>query len=156
ADDPQGDLGVGNDLVPVWAQRGTAQRHVDLIAPAVHVLGLRAPNSAIDQPNASARVGSRFFRGSGTSQAAAVVSGLAARDPSQFPAASPDQVKAALIGSAKLPSAERPIHAGYGVPDMQKALTGKPPIATQPPSYASGWGSLEAARGSIHVNDGFA
>ena len=156
ADDPEGDQGIGNDQVPVWAQRGTDQRHVDLIAPAVHVLGLRAPGSAVDQANASARVGGRFFRGSGTSQAAAVVSGLAALYLSQFPAASPDQVKAALIGSAKLPSAERPIHAGYGVPDVQRALTGKQPTATQPPSYASGWGSLEAARGSMHVNDGLA
>ena len=156
ADDPHGDPGIGNDQVPGWAQRGTDQRHVDLIAPGVHVLGLRAPNSAADQDNPQARVGSRFLRGSGTSQAAAVVSGLAALYLSQYPGASPDQVKAALIGSATLPAAEHRIHAGYGVPDVQRAVTGKQPVSTQPPTFATGLGSLEAARGSMHVNDGSA
>jgi serine protease AprX len=79
ADDPNNTDSVSDDTVPAFAQRGTAARHVDMIAPGVHVLGLRLPNGSIDQANPSARVGTRFFRGSGTSQAAAVVGGRGGR-----------------------------------------------------------------------------
>ncbi|MFN2538256.1 MAG: S8 family serine peptidase, partial [Mycobacteriales bacterium] len=103
ADDPQGTDSIDNDIVPAFAQRGTAARHVDLIAPGVHVLGLRVPGASIDQANASARVGTRFFRGSGTSQAAAVVSGLVALYLQKYPSATPDQVKAGLMSTASAP-----------------------------------------------------
>ena len=33
ADDPRGSDSVGDDQVPSFAQRGTAARHVDVIAP---------------------------------------------------------------------------------------------------------------------------
>jgi serine protease AprX len=47
-----------------------------------------------------ARVGDRYFRGSGTSQATAVASGLAALVLQQRPRLSPDQVKVILDASA--------------------------------------------------------
>jgi len=156
ASDPNGSVGIGNDVVPEFAQRGTGDRHVDLVAPGVHVLGLKVPNGAIDGRNAQARVGSRFFRGSGTSQAAAVVSGLAALYLSKYPQATPDQVKAALTDSAVLPSQIQVLHGGYGVPDVQVAVSHDPPQASTPATGATGTGSLEAARGTNHVHDGYA
>ncbi|NLT53632.1 MAG: S8 family serine peptidase [Actinomycetales bacterium] len=154
ADDPAGTAGIGDDVVPAFAQRGTAARHVDVIAPGVHVLGLRVPNSAIDQAAPGARVGDRFFRGSGTSQAAAVVSGLAAIYLSRYPTATPDQVKAALTGNAQVPSSVRRLFTGFGVPDIQKAVSRRLPAATQQATGATGQGSLDLARGGLHLDDG--
>src|SRR4051812_635033 len=158
ASDPNRTDAVGDDTVPTFAQRGTDARHVDLIAPGVHVLGLRNPNSSADQANAGARVGSRFFRGSGTSQSAAVVSGLAALYLQKYPGASPDQVKAALMAAATAPTYVKKIFAGVGVPDVNKALGAPLPTGTgvaQPGTGATGSGSLEAARGSAHVSNGY-
>jgi serine protease AprX len=154
ADDPRGTDNVDDDIVPPFAQRGTLERHVDVIAPGVHVLGLRDPNSRIDQANPSAVVGTRFFRGSGTSQSAAVVSGLAALYFQRYPGATPDQAKRALMLSATVPNAVRAMNGGEGVPDIQKALSANKPTWTQLATGAAGTGSIEAARGSAHVNDG--
>src|SRR3954468_3871477 len=159
ASDPNRTDAVGDDTVPTFAQRGTDARHVDLIAPGVHVLGLRNPNSSADQANAGARVGSRFFRGSGTSQSAAVVSGLAALYLQKYPGATPDQVKAALMAAATAPTYVKKIFAGVGVPDVNKAIGAPLPTGTgaaQPATGATGTGSLEAARGSAHVSNGYA
>ena len=100
ADDPNGTLNTSDDTIPSWADHGTAARPVDVVAPAVHVLGLRVPGSQIDVANPTAVVGTRFIRGSGTSQAAAVVSGTAALLAQKYPTATPDQIKAMLRLSA--------------------------------------------------------
>jgi serine protease AprX len=154
ADDPNNTDHVNDDTVPAFAQRGTAARHVDVIAPGVHLLGLRDPGSYIDQNNPSAVVHNRFFRGSGTSQSAAVVSGLAALYLSKYPSATPDQVKHVLMTTADQPNAAKKINAGVGVPDINKALGQKLPNYSQADTGATGTGSLEAARGSNHVSDG--
>jgi serine protease AprX len=155
ADDPNNTDSVGDDSAASFSQLGPVNgRHVDLLAPGVHVLGLRDPGSYIDDNNPSAVVNSRFFRGSGTSQATAVVSGLAALYLSKNPSATPDQVKRALMQTATVPNAVK--NAGYtnvGVPDVNKAL-GQHPTYTQAATGATGTGSLEAARGGVHVNDG--
>jgi serine protease AprX len=156
ADDPNGTDSVGDDTVPAFAQRGTLLRHVDLIAPGVHILGLRDPGGNIDLANPGARLGSRFLRGSGTSQAAAVVSGLAALYLQRYPTATPDQVKAALMTSATAPSYVKRIFAGLGVPDVNKAIGAPLPsgtLAAQLPTGATGAGTLEGARGSSHVSN---
>jgi serine protease AprX len=128
-----------------------------VIAPGVHVLGLRAPGSNIDQQNPSARLGTRFFRGSGTSQAAAVVSGLAALYLQKYPSATPDQVKKALMTNATAPSSVKSVFTGLGVPDVNKAIGASLPtaaVSAQAATGATGTGTLEAARGSSHVDDG--
>ena len=155
ADDTRGTDGVKDDVVPAFAQRGTASRQVDLIAPGVHILGLRDPNSSADLANPGARVGDRFFRGSGTSQAAAVVSGLAALYLSAKPTATPDQVKRALTMTASAPAYVKRLYAGLGVPDVNKAIGALiPALSVQAPTGATGTGSLEAARGTIHADNG--
>jgi serine protease AprX len=157
ADDPNNTDSVGDDTVPSFAQRGTSARHVDLIAPGVHVLGLRNPNSKADQSYPSARVANRFFRGSGTSQSAAVVSGLAALYLQKYPGATPNQIKKALMASAVAPSSVKTVFAGVGVPDVNKAIGAPLPAlssAAQPATGATGGGSLEGARGSAHVFNG--
>jgi serine protease AprX len=159
AEDPVSTDSVGDDTVPSFAQRGTAARHVDVIAPGVHVLGLRVPGSSVDLANAGARVGTRFMRGSGTSQSAAVVSGLAALYLQRYPNATPDQVKKALMTNATAPSYTKQVFTGLGVPDVNKAIGAPLPsltTATQGATGATGTGTLEGARGSSHVSDGYA
>ena len=59
----------GAGQVPAWSSRGpdfAGRAKPDLVAPGVGLVGLRAPGSTIDQANPSARVGDRYFRGSGT------------------------------------------------------------------------------------------
>ena len=75
-------------------------RGPDVVAPGTGVVSVRVPGSTLDEEFPGARVGDAFFRGSGTSQSAAVVSGLAARLIAQRPALTPDQLKALLRGGA--------------------------------------------------------
>ena len=72
--------------------------------------------------------GSKFFRGSGTSQAAAVTSGLAARLIDARPWLNPDQVKALLVeGAVDLPD---PRSAdGAGRIDLRRSLALPTPAA---------------------------
>ncbi len=100
-DETNGTLDTKDDTVPAFAQHGNLVRSVDVIAPATHVLSLRVPGSYVDVNNPGGVVGDRFIRGSGTSQATAVVSGLAALLVEKFPTATPDQIKAYLTGSAR-------------------------------------------------------
>ena len=67
--------------VAPFSSGGSWQRHVDLLAPGTSIVSLRAPGSFVDANHPEGRVAGdstgRLFRGSGTSQAAAVVSGAA-------------------------------------------------------------------------------
>ncbi len=66
--------------------------------------GLRVPNSFIDTMFPSGRIDARYFRGSGTSQAAAVTSGAIALILQKYPTLSPDQVKRFITSNATLVS----------------------------------------------------
>jgi serine protease AprX len=96
-------------------------RTPDFVAPGTSVSSLRVPGSTLDTEFPSGRVGTKFFTGSGTSQAAAVTSGLVARLLSAKPWLNPDQVKATLSQSAvDLPD---PRWAdGAGRIDLRRAL----------------------------------
>jgi serine protease AprX len=149
--DPHGTIDPKDDQIPAFSQRGTTARHVDLIAPGVHVLGLRDSGGAIDQAYPAARVGTRFFRGSGTSQATAVVSGLAALLLQRYPSLTPYQAKQQLMATATAVPGPT-INQGAGVPNVRKAQLATPPGGSDPAAgYASGSGTLEGARGSAHV-----
>jgi serine protease AprX len=129
---------------------GTAARHVDLLAPGTHVISLRDPGSAIDATYPSAEVGTRFFRGSGTSQATAVVSGAAALLIQKYPSATPDQIKYMLMSSAQPLSGTPTVDQGAGMVQLNRALLLPPPstaVSAQPFTPSTGLGTLEGARG---------
>jgi serine protease AprX len=149
--DSAGTVATADDTVPSWSTDGTAERHVDVTAPGVSVLGLRAPGSAADTQNPDAHVGDRFLRGSGTSQAAAVVSGEAALLFQAKPDLTPDQVKQILMGSATGLNNVSTLLEGSGTTDLRKALRTVPRTVANPAPWGTGTGSLEAARGSFHV-----
>jgi serine protease AprX len=72
----------------------------DVVAAGVNLLGEMPVGSEIDQQYPNARQPSGLFRGSGTSQSTAIVSGLAALYLQSHPSASPQQVKSAIRDAA--------------------------------------------------------
>jgi serine protease AprX len=72
----------------------------DVIAPGGHISGLMSFNSQIATEHPKFHDGGRYFEMSGTSQAAAVVSGVVALLLTDNPALTPDQVKCKLMASA--------------------------------------------------------
>jgi len=72
----------------------------DVVADGVSVVSLRAPGSTVDVTHPEGRLGDVYFRGSGTSMSTALVSGSAAVLLGHHPAATPDDVKGALVDGA--------------------------------------------------------
>jgi serine protease AprX len=153
-------------VVSSFSSRGTTARHVDLVAPGSSIAGLRAPGSYVDVKHPEGRVSGdttgRLFRGSGTSQAAAVTSGAAALLLQAYPDLTPDQVKAVLVGTA-LEMTEAEVDTGAGQLNLNAALAAAKKISHQPANErdqtvqkhaeSTGLGSLEAARGGGNLVD---
>ena len=83
--------------VPAWSATGDGNRNPDIVGPGRSIASYRVPGSTVDTAAPTARYGDTFFRGSGTSQSAAVVSGLAAIVISREPGMTNDYVKHTLI-----------------------------------------------------------
>jgi subtilisin family serine protease len=153
--DTQGTPQVLDDQVSDFSARGDGIRNPDLLAPGRSVVSLRDPGSYIDDTYGSTgQVGTRFFRGSGTSEAAAVTSGAAALLLSQRPNLTPDQVKQILTSTARtLPLAGAKAQ-GNGLLNMRGALSAPTPACTECQHFqtSDGKGSLEGARGSVHLS----
>jgi serine protease AprX len=128
---------TGSDAVADFSSRD-GLRPPDIVAPGTSVVSMRVPGSTLDAEFPVARVGEDFFRGSGTSQATAVVSGLAALLLEARPGLTPDQVKALLRGGA----VDLPDHVsadGSGRVDLARSLARPTPsleAAAQPWSRA--------------------
>ncbi len=127
ATDGHGTADPADDTVADYSSRAEG-RTPDVVAPGSGVVSLRVPGSTLDQEFPAARVGDGFFRGSGTSQAAAVVSGLVARLIGQRRELSPDQVKALLMAGAV--DMDEPASAdGAGRVDLGRSLELPTPAA---------------------------
>ena len=126
ADDLAGTPAVGDDVIPTWSSRG-AGRNPDLVAPGRSIVSLRDPNSALDLAHPEARVGDTGFKGSGTSQAAAVVSGAVALLLERRPDLSPDQVKAIIKSTADPLSGPGPDAQGAGRLNSTRTLDAAAP-----------------------------
>jgi serine protease AprX len=130
-------------------------RAPDLIAPGTHMQGLRVPGSYIDQNNPAGALSDRYFRGSGTSEAAAFVSGAAADLLQRYPQLTPDQVKAMLTSSCDKLSGYNWKQQGCGELDLNKLQNASVPSVFASQQYnlpSTGTGSLEASRGSDHIS----
>jgi serine protease AprX len=152
SDNAKGTADVADDVTSTFSNDGDGTRNPDLVAPGEHVVSLRSPNSFLDQEHPAGRIGDRLFRGSGTSQATAVVSGAAALLLSQRPDLTPDEVKALLTGTAQnLPNATAR-QQGAGLINLAAAMNAPTPVnAVQTYARSTGAGSLDAARGSVVV-----
>ena len=157
--DPNGTRDTADDTVPAYSSRGDGVRDPDIVAPGAHVQGLRVPGSHIDDQygDGPGSINERFLRGSGTSQAAAVVSGAAALLFEQRPGLTPDQAKALLTSSARQLPAADPQASGHGLVNIKKAIQTATPSSGQPWAPATGTGTLQGARGGTAlVQDGVA
>src|SRR5581483_734079 len=96
-----------------------------LLAPGTHMQGLRDPGSYIDQNNPDAALGGLYFRGSGTSEATAYVTGAVALLLQKYPDLTPDQVKTMLVESAHQLHGYSPLWQGSGELDLNALLTAR-------------------------------
>ena len=154
SNDTKGTVDTTDDVISDFSSRGDGVRNPDLLAPGAKIQGLRVPGSAIDVANPAARLGDRFLRGSGTSQAAAIVSGAAAVAFSLAPNLTNDDLKYWLKAYARtVPAAD--VFTGKGLLSFVTSTTVAPPGSTlQTWPRSTGTGSLEASRGGLHVVDG--
>jgi serine protease AprX len=152
-----GTTSIQDDTIPSFSSCGDGVRNPDLVAPGQSIVSLRNPGSYADANYASARIGStpRFFKGSGTSQSAAVVSGAAALLIQQRPGITPDQVKKLLMQTATPVPLATARCQGAGMIDLKYAAP-TPTVAdsTQASPLATGLGTLQGARGTNVLTDG--
>ncbi len=125
-----------DDVVADFSSRGPADQGVakpDLVAPGAHLISLRAPDSVVDTENPGSRIGSSYFRGSGTSMSTALTSGVVADLLQARPRLAPDDVKALLTGTAYNGAGLSDVNAaGAGGLDAAAAFTSRVPDYTVP------------------------
>ncbi len=150
AEDTHGTAGASDDTVPAFSSRGSLTRHVDLVAPGQSIASLRNPGSVVDVEYPGAVVDTRLFKGSGTSQATAVVSGAVALMLQARPDLTPDAVKAMLMATST-PLVDTPSAAGSGLINVLAASNAAKPLLGQVFATSTGLGTIEGARGSKHI-----
>jgi serine protease AprX len=153
--------GLGDDTVPDFSGAGpTAANGIakpDLAAPGGSVVSSRAVGSYIDNAFPSARVGTAYFKGSGTSFASAVTSASAALVLSRNASLTPDQVKARLVDTARTGPVTDRNRVGAGWLDAYAATASDSTAsANQGVTPSVGTGSLQSSRGSLadHIQTG--
>jgi serine protease AprX len=125
-------------------------RNPSLVAPGSHLQLLRVHGSYLDQSTSSA-IDDRFFRGSGTSEATAIVAGAAALILEKYPHLTPDQVKRFLQSSAVKIQGANEAAQGKGRINLAPLLSSNPTDGMQTYEASTGTGSLELARGDDHL-----
>jgi len=107
-----------DDYIPPFSSTGpTLDAFVkpDLIAPGAHVISLMRSNTYLSKQHPENRVSGHYFRMTGTSMSAAVVSGVAALMLSDDPDLTPDEVKYRLTVTARPQFSEATGEAAYSM-----------------------------------------
>jgi serine protease AprX len=152
--DSLGTLLQADDTVGAYSASARCNpcKRPDFVAPGSHIQGLRVRNSYIDQEHSEGVIDDRYFRGTGTSEAAAIASGAVALILDKYPKMPPDQVKQFVQDNAVELSGPSALSQGAGEINLTPMLTAKPTSKyTQRFHNATGTGSLEAARGQDHL-----
>ncbi len=125
----------------------------DLVAPGTTIVATRDAGSTIDTLHPDAVVDDDYFKGTGTSQAGAIVSGVAALLYDANPTLRPSTVKSILMGSTFRASQYR-TGGGSGLLDAAGALASinSGDWANLGLVRSLGAGSLEDSRGRFHVH----
>jgi serine protease AprX len=143
-----------DDSLSSWTSRGPTAAGLqkpDVVAPGRTLVAMRAFGSYVEQTYPKALVGASYIKGSGSSEATAVVSGLAALIIKAHPGYTPDQVKAALTSTASPMASVAASGQGAGRVQLGAALNATPSSASWQIAAANGLGSIENSRGGAHV-----
>jgi serine protease AprX len=132
ATDDKGTAGIADDTLASFSAYGPTESGFakpDLVAPGTDIIGLLPQQDAlkISKDHGSNRVSTNYFRMSGTSMAAPMVSGAAALLLQDEPRLTPDQVKYRLMATAVHDSrwpAYNAGSAGSGYLDIYAAVHG--------------------------------
>lgn len=121
-----------DDYVPDFSSRGpTPEAHIkpDIVAPGGHMTGITRPGSGLVKQHPEYQLPGGELVMTGTSQAAALVSGLAALLLQLEPDLTPDDVKCKLLGTAE-PAINKdgllaysPFQQGHGYVSITRAIT---------------------------------
>ena len=148
ADDTKGTLSTTDDTVPEWSTSGNAARKPDVVAPGKSLVSFRTPGSYIDQTYPEGRLGELYFRGSGTSQSAAVTSGAVALLLQHRPGLSPNQVKKTLMSTSTSLRNASSLAQGKGLINLPAAKSYSSLLSLQLHVPSTGLGSLNGSRGT--------
>ena len=150
ATDTVGTTDPADDVLTSFTNLANDGRPLDVLAPGMSIPSLRVPGSNVDNSFPGARVGDTLFRGSGTSQAAAVTAGAAALVLQARPTLTPFQLKSVLRQGTYLPKL---LYAAAGAKEINvnAALAATAPANGSIGGESDGTGTLEATRGPSHV-----
>src|SRR5579859_2689437 len=153
--DDRGTPTVADDEVPLFSGRGPSAGDgwpkPDLVAPGAHLVSLTAPGSTIDRQFPST-LGNGYRLGSGTSMATAVVSGTVALMLYAHPGLLPNQVKFALMATARPAASASWFDVGACAVDAYTATVAPPAgSANANTPDSNGLGALDLSRGSVRV-----
>lgn len=153
ASDSMGTASTADDQVATFSASALCKtcRIPDILAPGAHIQGLRDPNSYIDANHPEGFLSARYFRGSGTSEAAAMVSGAVALVLQRYPSLTPDGVKRYFQQNGLRVSGTE---AAQGGGEMQLGVMFNTAPATtyvQKLTAATGTGTIEGSRGQDHL-----
>jgi serine protease AprX len=137
ADDIGNTIGAHNDVAAPWSAYGYTYdgfAKPEISAPGRYMIGPVPANSTLATTRPDSVVAPGYMQLSGTSFAAPIVSGAAAYLLALHPNWSPDQVKGALMLSAKAEPAAAPMSVGVGLVDLDAAGNVGTPRNPSPPN----------------------
>jgi serine protease AprX len=149
--DDKGDSQLTNDSVPAWSSQGPTAAGLakpDLVAPGRTLIATRAPGSTVETQNPNALVAPAYIKGSGSSEATAVTSGVVALLLQQHPLWTPDQVKYALTSTASRITGVATNAQGAGRLQAASATAANVLLAPTQVATATGTGTLAGSRGT--------
>jgi serine protease AprX len=146
-DDRLGDYSASSAGCPAPACKGP-----DILAAGSHLQGLRDRGSYLDLNHPEGRLSDVYFRGSGTSQATALMAGTIALILQKYPDMTPADVKAFLQAGADKIAGIPDSAQGAGEVDLFNLLDDAALKGTTVPYAAStGTGTIEGSRGTEHL-----
>ena len=125
ADDVDGSVSTNDDYAAPWSAYGYTLdgfAKPDVAAPGRYMVGPAPATSTLSLERPASIVAPGYIQLSGTSFAAPIVAGAAAQILATHPTWTPDQVKGALMVSARPAGGAAPLSTGVGIVDVAKAV----------------------------------